>query len=104
MKKNKAAAASGGDDLTRELPDALLHHVLSFLPVDEAVQTSVLARRWLHLWKDMPVLRLASPKKRFPTAEDFDSTFWRARFGCSESSGTLSARKRNSSCLLSPST
>ncbi|KAF8650785.1 hypothetical protein HU200_063689 [Digitaria exilis] len=72
MKKNKAAAASGGDDLTRELPDALLHHVLSFLPVDEAVQTSVLARRWLHLWKDMPVLRLASPKKRFPTAEDFD--------------------------------
>jgi hypothetical protein len=33
------------------LPDALLHHVLSLLPAEEAVRTSVLARRWRYLWK-----------------------------------------------------
>ncbi|KAK8447828.1 hypothetical protein SEVIR_8G161100v4 [Setaria viridis] len=71
MKKTKAAE-EGGEDRISELPDALLHQVLSLLPVDEAVQTSVLARRWRGLWKGLPVLRLVGPKKRFPSAEDFD--------------------------------
>jgi hypothetical protein len=74
MKKAKAAVAEGGgeDDRISDLPDALLQHVLSLLPVDEAVQTSVLARRWRGLWKSVPVLRLVGCKKRFPSAEDFD--------------------------------
>jgi hypothetical protein len=46
--------------------------VLSLLPADQAVQTSVLARRWRHLWKGMPALRLVGPKTRFATAQDFD--------------------------------
>ncbi|CAM0146244.1 unnamed protein product [Urochloa decumbens] len=33
------------------LPDTVLEHILGFLPSTEAVQTSVLARRWRHLWK-----------------------------------------------------
>ncbi|CAL4992653.1 unnamed protein product [Urochloa decumbens] len=72
MDKKMKASAAGGEDRISDLPDALLHHVLSLLPVDEAVRTSVLARRWRGLWKGMPVLRLVGPKKRFPTAEDFD--------------------------------
>ncbi|CAL4981867.1 unnamed protein product [Urochloa decumbens] len=40
------------------LPDEVLARVLSFLPVREAVQTCVLARRWRHLWKSMPALRI----------------------------------------------
>ncbi|CAN6372375.1 unnamed protein product [Urochloa humidicola] len=73
-KKMKPAevAAGGGEDRISDLPDALLHHVLSLLPADEAVQTSVLGRRWRALWKGMPVLRLVGPKKRFPRAEYFD--------------------------------
>jgi hypothetical protein len=68
----KKAAGADCEDRISELPDALLHHVLSLLPVDEAVQTSVLARRWRQLWKGMPALRLVGPRTRFPSAEDFD--------------------------------
>ncbi|KAG0530166.1 hypothetical protein BDA96_05G161900 [Sorghum bicolor] len=69
---NKKAAAASGVDRISDLPDALLQHVLSLLPADQAVQTSVLARRWRHLWKGMPALRLVGPKTRFATAQDFD--------------------------------
>ncbi|KAF0894649.1 hypothetical protein E2562_001942 [Oryza meyeriana var. granulata] len=34
---------------------------MPFLPVREAVQTSVLARHWRHLWKSMPTLRIIDP-------------------------------------------
>ncbi|CAO2152913.1 unnamed protein product [Urochloa humidicola] len=33
------------------LPDGILEHILGFLPSPEAVCTSVLTRRWRHLWK-----------------------------------------------------
>uniref|UniRef100_A0A0E0BGD7 F-box domain-containing protein n=1 Tax=Oryza glumipatula TaxID=40148 RepID=A0A0E0BGD7_9ORYZ len=48
----------GGDDRLGALPDEALQHVLSFLPLPEAVRTGALARRWRHLWKSMPVLRI----------------------------------------------
>ncbi|TVU26309.1 hypothetical protein EJB05_28848, partial [Eragrostis curvula] len=41
-----------------DLPDEVLQHVLSFLPVREAVQTCVVARRWSQLWRSMADLRL----------------------------------------------
>ncbi|KAL6658268.1 hypothetical protein ACP70R_003854 [Stipagrostis hirtigluma subsp. patula] len=40
------------------LPEDALHHVLSFLPAEEAVRTSVLARSWRHLWKSATGLRI----------------------------------------------
>ncbi|KAL6658269.1 hypothetical protein ACP70R_003855 [Stipagrostis hirtigluma subsp. patula] len=48
-------AAGGG---IGELPDDALHHVLSFLPAEEAVRTSVPARRWRQLWKSATGLRI----------------------------------------------
>ncbi|XLU29483.1 hypothetical protein S245_065549 [Arachis hypogaea] len=45
-------------DLISNLPDFLLFHILSFLPTRCAMATSVLARRWRHLWKDLLVLDL----------------------------------------------
>ncbi|CAO2148743.1 unnamed protein product [Urochloa humidicola] len=50
--------ANGGSDRISKLPDALLHHVLSFLPAQEAVRTSVLAQRWRDLWKHATALRI----------------------------------------------
>uniref|UniRef100_A0ACD5WG58 Uncharacterized protein n=1 Tax=Avena sativa TaxID=4498 RepID=A0ACD5WG58_AVESA len=43
--------SGGGGALFGALPDEVLNHVLSFLPSREAVQASLLARRWRHLWR-----------------------------------------------------
>ncbi|TVU26433.1 hypothetical protein EJB05_28980, partial [Eragrostis curvula] len=42
--------AAGGEGIDA-LPNAILVHILGFLPAEEAVRTCVLARRWRHLWK-----------------------------------------------------
>ncbi|KAF8711278.1 hypothetical protein HU200_029299 [Digitaria exilis] len=48
----RAVPPVGGSGSSIEvLPDSVLEHILGFLPSPEAVQTSVLARRWRHLWK-----------------------------------------------------
>ncbi|XP_072151490.1 MEIOTIC F-BOX protein MOF [Setaria viridis] len=48
---------AAGDRLS-SLPDDLLHAIMSFLPVRQAVQTCVLSRRWEHLWCSMPCLNI----------------------------------------------
>ncbi|KAG0530243.1 hypothetical protein BDA96_05G168900 [Sorghum bicolor] len=53
-----AAAPDAGVDRISALPDDTLHHVLSFLPAEDAVRTCVLARRWQHLWKSATGLRI----------------------------------------------
>ncbi|CAI0439994.1 unnamed protein product [Linum tenue] len=46
-------------DGVSNLPDDILLHILSFLEDSKsAVQTSVLSRRWRHLWKDVSALHL----------------------------------------------
>ncbi|KAG2556500.1 MEIOTIC F-BOX protein MOF-like isoform X3 [Panicum virgatum] len=52
-----AGAVRVGDRISA-LPDAVLQHALGFLPVREAVRTCVLARRWRHLWRSLPFLRV----------------------------------------------
>ncbi|XP_025828589.1 uncharacterized protein LOC112903542 [Panicum hallii] len=60
-----AAPASGGDRIGA-LPDEILHRVLSFLPAKQAVQTCVLARRWLDLWKSATGLRIVGADGKEP--------------------------------------
>uniref|UniRef100_A0ACD5V815 Uncharacterized protein n=1 Tax=Avena sativa TaxID=4498 RepID=A0ACD5V815_AVESA len=57
-KKLKSAPPVIGVDRFGALPDHMLHHVLSFLPAQAAVQTCVLARRWRDLWKSSTGLRI----------------------------------------------
>ncbi|OEL16604.1 hypothetical protein BAE44_0022377 [Dichanthelium oligosanthes] len=54
------------------LPDHLLDHIPGFLPVEQAVQTSILARRWCHLWSTMCCLHFISSKGKLGSAFDFN--------------------------------
>ncbi|KAL6868158.1 hypothetical protein ACP4OV_015003 [Aristida adscensionis] len=59
--EGRAPAAHGGDAFGA-LPDAVVQHVLGFLPALDAVRTSVLARRWRALWRSVPRLRIVDDK------------------------------------------
>nr|ACS49601.1 F-box family-4 [Oryza alta] len=54
--------ADDDGDRISELPDDVLEHMLSFLPAHDAVRTSLLARRWRHLWRSAPGLRVTGVK------------------------------------------
>ena len=56
--KGESAPPVKGTDRLSCLPDHMLHHVLSFLPAQAAVQTCVLARRWRHVWRSTTGLRI----------------------------------------------
>ncbi|XP_008812063.2 F-box/FBD/LRR-repeat protein At1g13570-like isoform X2 [Phoenix dactylifera] len=51
----------GGADRLSSLPDAILSSILSLLTVREAVRTSVLSRRWRHVWCQTSDLFLDAP-------------------------------------------
>ncbi|KAM0059236.1 putative F-box domain, leucine-rich repeat domain superfamily, F-box-like domain superfamily [Helianthus debilis subsp. tardiflorus] len=48
-----------GDRLS-SLPDDLIHKILAFLPIKDAMETSVLSSRWRFIWTSMPYLNLSS--------------------------------------------
>ncbi|CAL5031935.1 unnamed protein product [Urochloa decumbens] len=58
----KRARAGGGSapDRLSALSDELLRHVLCFLPSRQAVQTTVLSKRWVDLWRSVPAINLDS--------------------------------------------
>jgi len=64
----------GNADRLSDLPDALIHHIMSFLTGREAVQTCLLSRRWEGLWCSMPCLNI--DQREFPAIlsgfEDFE--------------------------------
>ncbi|KAF3562141.1 hypothetical protein DY000_02019925 [Brassica cretica] len=47
-----------GADFISSMPDDILHHILFFIPIDLAMRTSVLSRRWRHVWCAMPCLAI----------------------------------------------
>ncbi|CAI0374520.1 unnamed protein product [Linum tenue] len=68
------AAAGNSDGSTRQseengdrlsdLPDNILHHILSFLNTNHIVQTSVLSRRWRSQWGNVHALNFHAPHHR----------------------------------------
>ncbi|KAL1543099.1 hypothetical protein AAHA92_20113 [Salvia divinorum] len=55
------------DDRLSELPESLILVILSFLPMTYLVTTTLLSKRWKHLWTTVPSLHL-----RHPIDADFD--------------------------------
>lgn len=43
-----------GTDRISDLPDEILHHILSFLPSSQIALTSLLSKRWNPLWLTIP--------------------------------------------------
>ncbi|KAI3911911.1 hypothetical protein MKW98_000012 [Papaver atlanticum] len=48
----------GEEDRISKLSDPLLYHILSFLPFQHIVATSVLAKHWKFLWNSVPILKI----------------------------------------------
>ncbi|XP_010495216.1 PREDICTED: putative FBD-associated F-box protein At5g53635 [Camelina sativa] len=69
--KEKQACSKGKEDRISQLPDPLICHILSHLPLKEAVKTSVISTRWRSLWLWLPRLELTCWK--FPNSNAFMS-------------------------------
>ncbi|XP_051200128.1 F-box protein At4g09920 [Lolium perenne] len=67
--QNRTAPPVRAGDRIGALPDDILHHLLSFLPVQSAVRTCVLARRWRHLWRFTTGLRIVGIQRQGPVQE-----------------------------------
>lgn len=46
------------EDRISELPDAVILHILSFLPTQNVVRTSLLSKRWRHVWTLVPTINI----------------------------------------------
>ncbi|CAN7113920.1 unnamed protein product [Brassica rapa subsp. narinosa] len=45
-----------GVDCISSMPDVILHHILSFIPIGLAIRSSTLSKRWRHVWCETPRL------------------------------------------------
>ncbi|CAL1353350.1 unnamed protein product [Linum trigynum] len=73
-KRWRSQVIVGGEERTidrlSDLPDGVLHHILSFLDTKCAVRTSLVSKRWRFLWRDVPALNFSrSVCKRTAFAE-----------------------------------
>lgn len=63
-------------DRLSALPDALLHHVMSFMKAWDAVRTCVLSRRWRDLWASAPCVDVRVGRYSEPP-QDFSKFVYR---------------------------
>nr|XP_016453292.1 PREDICTED: FBD-associated F-box protein At5g38590-like isoform X2 [Nicotiana tabacum] len=68
--KKCSRRACTAEDRISQLPDDILVHILSFLSVKEAADTSVLSKRWLPLWRFVPRLDFDATKQLDEVAVD----------------------------------
>ncbi|XP_021732748.1 uncharacterized protein LOC110699561 isoform X1 [Chenopodium quinoa] len=52
-------------DRISDLPEPIRRHILSFLPADDAVRSSILSSSWRGLWTELPKLKLSEFQLKF---------------------------------------
>ncbi|KAG9439187.1 hypothetical protein H6P81_019352 [Aristolochia fimbriata] len=55
--KLKCVVPNSREDGIRELPETVLLHILSYLPIKDLIRTSIVAKQWRNLWKSVPSLK-----------------------------------------------
>ena len=45
-------------DRVSELLDCLQQHIMSYLSINEVFQSSILSKRWKHVWTVVPILKV----------------------------------------------
>ncbi|CAN0891707.1 Putative F-box/LRR-repeat protein At5g02930 [Linum grandiflorum] len=85
VRRRKTIRNRSSIDRLSDLPDCMLHHILSFLDTQSSVQTSVLSKRWTSLWKYVHVLTFSTPLFRTNSAglESFVENVLSHRSDCS---------------------
>ena len=68
-------------DKISELPEPLLHYILSFLPIKQVVQSSTLSKRWNHVCSTIPVL-------------EFDKSFFESKLWCEDTKETCEIQRK----------
>ncbi|KAM6576438.1 hypothetical protein CsatB_028275 [Cannabis sativa] len=58
------ASSMADEDRISKLPDALITHILSFLPTEEVVRTCLLSKRWKLIWYSVPTIFFSNDKNR----------------------------------------
>jgi len=53
------------NDIISDLPKGVLLHILSLLPTEDVVRTSVLAKKWRYLWTYLSVFHFEIPYPRY---------------------------------------
>ncbi|CAN0890399.1 Putative F-box protein At1g49610 [Linum grandiflorum] len=58
-------------DRLSDLPDCILHHILSFLDTKSSVETSILSSKWRSVWKYVPALIFSRSESSFLFRSNF---------------------------------
>lgn len=74
-KKVKIRREDNGGDIISQLPDEMIHKILSFADARLAVQTSLLSRRWKLVWTTLPFLNIGRYGKTIPKNSDDEINF-----------------------------
>ncbi|KAK2452544.1 F-box/LRR-repeat protein [Trifolium repens] len=79
-RKRQRKDTQNEQDMISDLSDCLLLHILSFLNTKQAVQTCILSKRWINLWKFLPTITLSHHDFRYLSIfREFVSQFFSLR-------------------------